>query len=386
MAGNDSGQEKTEEATPKRLREARKKGQVPKSRDVSTILVLIFLFGLMFAGLGAALQEFKDLMKLSFDFSSAQQGIAGDQLWRVGKASFLAFVKVMAPVLLVAFVIAALAGFLQVGALFATDPLTPQFKKLNPIEGLKNMFKTQTLIELIKNLAKIAIVFYLAYATVKGEIGTILQTAVIPLGTSKAPLALTPPAVEPLQGATAITGGILVRFVVKVLIAFLVISFVDFMVQKRQFMKQMRMTKDEVKREYKQEEGDPHIKGHRRQLQREFAFSDPKKAVRQSDVVITNPVHVAVAVKYDRKEMAAPEIVIKGQRAFAELLKDLAEQYDIPIMRNIPLAWALFELEEGSEIPEELYGAVAELLAYVYRMQEAKNREAVKKRDGVDYV
>ncbi len=145
-------------------------------------------------------------------------------------------------------------------------------------------------------------------------------------------------------------------------------------------MKQMKMSKDEVKREYKQDEGDPHSKGHRKQLHREFAFGDARQAVKQSDVVVTNPVHVAIAIKYDRGAMAAPQMMIKGQRVFADTIRKYAEEFEIPIMRNIPLAWALFELEESSEIPEELYGAVAEVLAYVYRMKQLKDQQ----QGGVD--
>ncbi len=364
----DSGQEKTEDATPKRLREARKKGQVPKSRDVSTIVVLLALFAAMAIGIGWAGSELKGLMLMSFNEVSTKGALDGAQIWNVGKASFLVFAKLIFPFAILGGIVAAVAGFLQVGAMFAMEPLKPQFKKLNALEGLKNMFKTQTVIELVKNIAKIGIVFYLAYSTVEDDIFTILQTTNVPI-----------------LSATSLTGDILFRFIIKVLLAFLAISLIDYMVQRKQFMKQMKMTKDEVKREYKQDEGDPHIKGHRKQLHREFAFGDARQAVKQSDAVVTNPVHVAVCLKYDRENMGAPEISIKGQRKFAEMIKQLAEENGIPIMRNVPLAWALFELEEGAEIPEDLYGAVAEILAYVYRMKQLKDRED-QGRDSIKYV
>ncbi|HCU26146.1 MAG TPA: EscU/YscU/HrcU family type III secretion system export apparatus switch protein [Deltaproteobacteria bacterium] len=365
----ESSGEKTEEATPKRLREARKKGQVPKSRDVSTIVVLLAVFGLMTVGMGWAFGEFEVLMKRSFNMVSQHQTINGDQIWVIGKAALLCFAKVVTPLVIAGAVVAALSGFLQVGALFTMEPLKPELKKLNAIEGLKNMFKTQTFIELVKNIAKITVIFYLAYSTINGQIYTILQTATVSV-----------------RSAADVSGDIMFRFIFKVLLAFLVISVIDYMVQKKQFMKQMRMTKDEVKREYKQDEGDPHIKGHRRQLHREFAFSDAKQAVQDSDVVVANPVHVAVAMKYDRSKMAAPEITIKGQRAFAEMIKRVAEEEGIPIMRNVPLAWALWELEEGQEIPEELYNAVAEVLAYVFRMQQAKKQEIPKAKAKIEYI
>jgi flagellar biosynthetic protein FlhB len=366
MAQESAG-EKTEEATPKRLREARKKGQVPKSRDVNTIVVLIAMFGMLCMGIGWAGGELKELMRLCFEKVATKGELDGGQLWNLGKASFLAFGKLILPLALVGAVVAAFSGFLQVGPIFAMEPLKPQMKKLNALEGLKNMFKTQTFIELVKNVAKIGIVFYLAYSTIDDQLFTILQTTNIPIAS-----------------AASVSGSLIFSFVIKVLLAFLVISLLDYMVQRKQFMKQMKMTKDEVKREYKQDEGDPHIKSHRKQLHREFAFGDARSAVKQSDAVVTNPVHVAIALKYDRQAMAAPQMMLKGQRAFADQIRKFAEEFDIPIMRNVPLAWALFDLEEGAEIPEELYGAVAEVLAYVYRMKQMKEKE--EKGDNRQYV
>ncbi|MCE9625713.1 MAG: EscU/YscU/HrcU family type III secretion system export apparatus switch protein [Deltaproteobacteria bacterium] len=375
----ESAGEKTEEATPKRLREARKKGQVPKSKDVSTIAVLLAIFGVIAMGMGAAMNELRDLMKLCFSYVVSHEHVDGAQIWTLGKACLLSFGKIILPIALVGGVVAFFVGYMQVGSIFAMEPLKPQMKKLNAIEGMKNMFKTQTFIELAKNIAKIFVIFYLAYSTINKQLYTILQTATIQIPTSahsiEGTIGAVPAEAYPIQGAATLSADILFSFILKVLLAFLVISVVDFMIQKKQFMKQMRMTKDEVKREYKQDEGDPHIKGHRKQMHREFAFGDAKAAVKQSDVVVANSVHVAVAMKYDRETMVAPEIMIKGQRAFAEMIKQVATDEGIPIMRNIPLAWALFEMEEGAEIPEELYNSVAEVLAYVYRMKEAKKRQ-----------
>ena len=384
----ESSGEKTEEATPKRLREARKKGQVPKSKDVSTIAVLLAIFGVVCLGINAGMNELSNLMKLCFNYVADHQSVDGAQIWVLGKASFLSFAKLILPVAIVGGIVAAVVGFMQVGSIITMEPLKPQFKKLNMIEGIKNMFKTQTFIELAKNIAKIVVIFYLAYSTINKQLYTILQTATIQIPTDVPTIGGAvggiPPEAYPIEGAAFISGDILFSFIFKVLLAFLVISVVDFMVQKKQFMKQMRMTKDEVKREYKQDEGDPHIKGHRKQLHREFAFSDAKAAVKTSDVVVANTVHVAVAMKYDRETMVAPEIMIKGQRAFAEMIKKTAEEEGIPIMRNVPLAWALFDLEEGAEIPEELYNAVAEVLAYVYRMSQIKERESQGRK--IQYV
>lgn len=363
----DSGQEKTEEATPKRLREARKKGQVPKSRDVTTIVVLICVMGFLGFAAGWIGLQIRELMKLAFDAASTKGALEGAQMMTLGKASLMVLAKIILPFGLIAMVSAIAAGFLQVGAVFALEPLKPQLKKLNALEGIKNWFKAQTFIELVKNVAKMVVVFYLAYSTLAGEISTVLRTTNIPI-----------------DDAASLAGGLIFRFVIKVCVAFFIISVIDFMVQKKQFMKQMRMTKEEVKREYKQDEGDPMIKSQRRQIHREMVFSDVKTAVKTSDAVVTNPTHVAVAIKYDRAEMIAPEIMVKGQRAFADMIKKLAEEENIPIIRNIPLAWALFDLEEGQEIPEELFEAVAEILAYVYRLKQAQ--EEGKRSDRIQYV
>lgn len=358
MAANDSGQEKTEEATPKRLREARKKGQVPKSRDVSTIMVLIAVFFFLAIAVGWMGMQLQEFMTLSFESVGNSPNFQGSDFWALGKSGLMTLAKIILPFGLIAVVVAIFSGFIQFGAIFALDPLKPQLKKLNLIEGMKNMFKAQTFIELLKNIAKILVVFYLAYSTIKGELASVLLTAKLPVAE-----------------AASVAGGLIFSFVVKVLVAFLIISVIDFIVQKKQFMKQMRMTKDEVKREYKQDEGDPMIKSQRKQIHREMVFGDVKQQVAKSDAVVTNPTHVAVAICYDKEEMVAPEVMIKGQRAFAEVIKKAAEEFNVPIIRNVGLAWTLFEVEEGEEIPETLYETVAEILSYVYKMKQRESQK-----------
>ncbi len=361
----ESSQEKTEDATPKRLREARKKGQVPKSKDLETIFVMITFFGVLSVSLGYMGKELKSLMTEAFR-TVGDPRIGGDTIYSLGKASLYTMAKVCAPALLAGMLVAAIVGFLQVGGIFSLDPLKPQGKKLNPIEGLKNMFKTMTFIELIKNICKISFIFIIAYQVINGNLFQVLQTIRVSL-----------------FDASQLAGGIIFTIVLRVLILFMVLAVADFMIQRWQFMKQMRMSKDEVKREYKQDEGDPHIKSHRKALHREFAFGDVQKQVKTADAVVTNPVHVAVAIKYDKKEMGAPEIVAKGQRLFADMIRKVAEENNVPIMRNVPLAWSLLELEVGDEVPEELYNAVAEILAVVYKL---KREQATKLESQNDYV
>lgn len=351
---SESSQEKTEDATPKRLREARKKGQVPKSRDLSTIFVLVAFFAAISFSIGFMGGELKKLMVLTFE-SVSSPNLTGAQIYDLGKASLLTMAKVCAPAFIAGFAIAAVVGFLQVGPIFSMEPLKPQGKKLNPLEGLKNMFKTPTFIELVKNVLKITVIFFIAYKVLAGNLFEVLQTVHVSVVDS-----------------ARIAGELIFKIVLRVLILFIAIALADFLVQRWQFMKQMRMSKDEVKREYKQDEGDPHVKSHRKALHREFAFGDVQQKVKSADAVVTNPVHVAIAIKYDRDEMGAPEVVAKGQRLFADMIRKIAEENNIPIMRNVPLAWSLLEVEVGGEVPEELYSAVAEILALVYKMKQVQ--------------
>lgn len=355
MAEEKGGQEKTEDPTPRRMREARKKGQVAKSRDLNTVLILIVTLGTIgfLAGtIGGQLQNFIELaLNVPKDVSS----IFSDHLNKVGMAGVMVLVKSIAPILIAAFVSALAIGFLQVGGIFSMDPLKPQLKKLNPIEGLKNMLKLRTFIELFKNIIKISAILILAVVAIKKFLRPFLLTTTMPVA----------------EGIK-VGGLIILYFLALVIIVFIFIAIIDVMLQRKEHTKNLKMTKDEVKREYKEDEGDPLIKGYRKQLHQELAMSDVAQQVAKSDVVVTNPTHIAVAVKYDPKEAVAPEIMAKGQRLYAQHIRELAEQYDVPIMRNVPLAWALIELDVGDEIPEDLYHAVAEILAFVYRLKAEK--------------
>lgn len=351
---DDSSQEKTEEATPKKLREAKKKGQVAKSRDLATIFILIGVFvtfGLGMAWMGGQIKSLMTYLYSNLDLVE-MDGVA---LMKGGKLALMTMAKVLAPIFLVGVIISIAANFFQVGAIFATEPLKPNVKKLNIIEGFKNLFKTQTFIELGKTMIKIIAIFILAYFSLKGDVRAVLESARIPIAKS-----------------LSLTGWMLIGFLIKVFILFLIVAVIDYGIQRQQFAKQMKMSKDEVKREYKQDEGDPIIKNARRQMHREFAFGDVQQAVKQSDAVVTNPVHVAVAIKYDREEMIAPEIMYSGKELTAQRIREIAEENGIPIIRNVSLAWALVDLDLGEEIPEDLYEAVAEILSYVYRLKQTQ--------------
>lgn len=347
-----SSQEKTEEPTPKRLRDARKKGQVAKSRDLNTVVILIAAVAAIWATAGFVSEQLQYAMRYSFTVA-AKSNITVPDMVQYATVNFFQYIKAVLPILGIVTLAALAVGYLQIGPVFSADPLTPQMKRLNAIENLKNMFKATTFIELIKNIAKLTLIFLLAYWVLKGSLNLVLETVNMDL----------------LNFTTA-TSSVILKFLVRVLACFIVIAIIDFFVQRHQYIKQLRMSKEEVKREYKQDEGDPHIKAHRRQLHQELAMSDVRQAVGASDAVITNPTELAIAIKYDDKEMMAPQIMAKGQRLFAQMIREVAAEHQVPIIRNIPLAWALIELEVGDEIPEELYQAVAEVLIVIYRMRQ----------------
>ncbi|MBU4484104.1 EscU/YscU/HrcU family type III secretion system export apparatus switch protein [bacterium] len=359
MAEEQSSGEKTEEPTPKRLRDARKKGQVAKSRDVNTIVIMITAFAMvavMHEYMGSQIQE---IMNANFQVGAMKGDIIDEEIMQYGVTAFKTYIKIVAPYMAVLVFVAFAIGFAQVGAIFTTEPLKPKMDKFNIVKNVKNMMKITTLVELLKNVAKMIIIFLIAFFVISDNLREIVLTV----------------SGEPYQAAS-IAGMIFGKFLIRVFICFAIIALLDLAVQRWHYKKQLKMTKDEVKREYKQDEGDPLIKSMRRQLHRELAMSDTRQAVGASDAVITNPLELAVAVKYDESEMMAPQIMARGQRLFAEQIKDFAKDQDVPVVRNVPLAWALIELEIGDEIPEDLYAAVAEILSIVYKMRGDKRAEA----------
>lgn len=351
MADKDSSQEKTEKATPKKLREARKKGQVSKSKDLSTVMVMIAVFVTISLTSDNIANEIKELMRVIFEKTEVGHLSAYD-LMSMGKQALWTFITILTPIFTAGVATALFIGFLQVGPVFSTEVIKPKLEKLNPVEGFKNMFKMVTFIELLKNIAKLTVVIYLAYTTIKHYLQEVLLSSQVTVLES-----------------VAMTATIIYSFFVKVAVVFFVVALADMAVQRWNYLKNMRMSKDEVKREYKQDEGDPQIKQERRRLHREMVFGDVRKNVKKADAVISNPIHVAVAIQYHREEMGAPEVVAKGQRKYAEMILQIAREEKIPVIRNIPLAWSLLQVEEGDVIPEDLYEPVAEVLTLVYEMR-----------------
>ncbi len=261
--------------------------------------------------------------------------------------------KVIGPLCVVAVVVGVGVNYAQVGSLFTFEPLQPKFDRLDPIKGFKNkFFSGKAYIELGKSLVKFVVIALILYSGIKGELSEMTRTMSQPLD-------------ESLALAARMAGGL----AYKVGFVLLAIGGLDVFLQRQQFMKQMKMSKDEVKREYKESEGSPEMKGQRKALHREMSSHDVRRAVQKAQVVIVNPTHLAIAVEYERGAMGAPQITAKGQDEQAQRIRELAKEFGVPITRNVPLAHALNEFELGREVPPELFTAVAEVLNWVYEQK-----------------
>lgn len=340
--------EKTETATPKKLRDARKKGQVAKSQDfpsaftfVTSIATLIITAGYLFESLAGYMIAMFKLSSTDVDMQNRAGGIFSEAIQTIFNTSM--------PILLITVCVGLLTSFLIVGPLFSVEAMKPDIKRLNPITNIKNMFKFKTVFELLKSLFKISGALILIYTVVWSSIPEIISTAALPV-----------------MGSALIFSDFLIKVIIRVGIFFLAIAVFDLIFQKRNFAKEMKMEKFEVKQEYKDTEGDPHIKGKRRQAAQEIAYQEGPMSVKRAKAVITNPIHIAVAVEYHSETEPAPRIVTMGMGSVAELIIKIAQDNGIPIMRNVSLAQTLFEKGKISDyIPEETYQAVAEILRWL---------------------
>ena len=338
--------EKTEQPTAKKLRDARKKGQVAKSREIPSAAVLLGIFMTLWLFWGFYLTHFESLVLLPTrfyeqPFPRALKNVLHGILKEIAVLSL--------PTLSVAVILGVLGNFFQIGFLFAPESIKPEMKKLNPIEGLKKIFSLHNLIELLKSGIKITFLGMLLYLVIRQSVDPLLK---IPfLG---------------LPGVSFILAEVLKKMAVYTGAAFLIVAAVDYYLQQFQHTKKLKMTKDEVKREYKEMEGDPIIKGKRKQLHQEMAMHNAAEKARKSTVVITNPIHFAVAVYYDAEEGNLPVVVAKGENRLARRIVEIAREEGIPVMQNVPLARALYRrVEPDQYIPSELIAPVAEVLRWV---------------------
>ena len=355
MAGKDD-QEKTEQPTGKKLDKAREKGQVPKSQEVSSALILLSASGAllfvgpwMFRSLAELMQGvFQNLGTLEMQGASVRAFLL---------EIFTQFILVMMPFMLVIVVVGIGANLIQVGFLFTLEPFSPKFSKFNPITGMKKFVSLRSLTELIKSMLKISYIGGISWLVLKGELDAI--PSLIDMGVGQ---------------ILSFIGVVALKVMFYVSLGLMVLAAIDFTYQRWQHNKDLMMSKQEVKDEHKQSEGDPKVKSRIRQLQREMARRRMMAAIPDADVVITNPTHLAIAVKYNSEEMFAPQIVAKGAGLVAEKIRAAAVEHHIPIVENKPLAQTLFKaVEVGDFVPSDLYRAVAEVLAYVYRLKGKAN-------------
>ncbi len=351
--GEDSG-EKTEEPTPHKLREGRKKGQIAKSKEITGALLLIVSF-YTFKAVAASMWE--QLITISnFTYQMIPVEFTYATVGLVLKEALKACLFVMLPLLLANFIGAIIIEAVQTGFLFSMDPLIPKLEKINPIEGFKKFFSIKNYVELIKSVIKMALIIWLLYDAVKSEFIMVLIAQEMSL-----------------WQIMAFTGKIVMKVVTRLAILYFIIAIFDYFYQRYEYMKEMRMSKKEIKDEYKRLEGDPMIKQRQREVSRQMAQGRQMGSVPGADVVVTNPIHFAVAIRYKHNKMRAPVVVAKGQHAVALEIKRIAEEHHIPIVENPPLAQSLYHSTEvNGEVPFPHYRAVAEILAFVYNLKKKR--------------
>ncbi|MDH3393001.1 MAG: flagellar biosynthesis protein FlhB [Desulfobulbaceae bacterium] len=356
MAENESGEEKTEDATSRRIQEARDKGDVAKSQEVpSAAVLLVGLLTIYFLGDYLLARFFNVLRYYLSNLHTIH--IIQDNMTTISRDTMLYALSVVGPVAGAVFLAALIANYAQVGILFAPEKLTPSFDKLNPIAGISNFFSKQTLANLFKSLAKLSIVCIIAYKEIMKSLPS------IPILIDQEPIAIF---IFMCQTAFWIF--------LKAALFIALLAAIDYIFQRRQFDEKMKMTKQEIKEEAKSTEGDPQVKGRIRSIQMEMARKRMMEEVPSADVVITNPTHLAIALKYDTMTMTAPKVVAKGAGVIAQKIKEIAKEHGVAIVEDKPLARALYKSAEIDEtIPENLFQAVAETLAYVYSV---KNKSA----------
>lgn len=348
--------DKTEDPTPKRMRESKKKGQVAKSQDVTTAFLFLVAFSVLIATGPGMTAKLKILMKQYFELAVTAD-LRPDAYQALGTDLIFTMLGLILPLMASTFIVAAFAGYMQVGSIFTFDTLKPDMKKLNPMAKMKQWFSPQTIVELLKNVVKMTAIFILTYQIISAS----LRELVLSVGSDIANLG-------------ALLSDMVTSFTFRVAAVFVVIAAGDFAFQKKMHMKNLKMSKDEIKREYKEDEGDPHFKSKRKHLMQELVFNNQMSKVKKATVVVVNPTRIAVALFYDKEKGGAPEIVAKGERLIADQIRELAKEAGVPIMRNISLAQALNRLEIGDAVPEELYEAVAEVLNFVYKMGQHRRR------------
>lgn len=358
FAKDGPGGERTEPATAKKLRDARKKGQVAKSKEVANGVCLLALFLMMKIWIGntgnSLLQMFPTIYNRIPEFSRNYDGeIPFRSILYALQISVIQIILIAAPFLLVGFILCFVSDLIQVKWSPTSEPLKPKFNKLNPVNGFKRFFSMSSLVELLKSILKIGLIGFVSYGYLQDQ----WKNIYVFYGIS-------------LNQAIGLIGEMVADLGIRISIVYMLIVAGDFIFQKWKFKEDMKMSKQEIKDEYKQDEGDPQIKGKIRQKMRESSMRRMMQNIPKADVIITNPTHYAVAVQYDPEQYDAPFVVAKGTDHLAQRIKEIGRENKVEIVENKPLARMLYaNVEIGQVIPPELYQAVAEVLAFVYNLK-----------------
>ena len=347
--------EKTEKATPKKRQDARKKGQVLQSKEITSALILILLFvGLRIFGIGMYNELSAFMKRMINGYVDGETLPTTSVLSVIFLDAVMVLIKATGPLFLIAMVTGIATGYAQVGFLFTTETLSFKLNKLNPLNGLKRIFSMRAFVELAKSVIKLTIICVITYSYLEKQVVNVLNL----MGMD-------------VMGIATFIATVALNLGIRISAAMIILSVFDYAYQWWEYEKNLKMSKQEVKEEYKQTEGNPEIKSKIKQKQRQISMRRMLHDVPKADVVITNPTHFAVAIKYDPEVSSAPVVIAKGQDFIALRIREVAKENSVEIVENKPLARNLYEtVEIGQSIPSELYQAVAEVLAFVYSLKE----------------
>lgn len=352
----DTFQEKTEPATPKKKQDARKKGKTVKSMEMNSAFLLMFGMLILYMSGAKLASEISVFMRNIF-ISAPTFQLNLDNLHKLLIESFVTVGIIVGPLAIGLLAVGLLVSFTQVGFIFTLEPMKPKSSKINPLNGIKNnMLSRRAAVELLKNLIKVFVIGLVAYFALKG----IIEESMYLMDSN-------------VRSVINFMVKASISVAVKVAIAFIILAVFDYLYQRFEYEKDLKMTKHEVKEENKTTEGDPMVKSRIRSIQREIAYKRMMQDVPKADVVVTNPTHIAVAIQYDQDKMGAPKVVAKGAEKTAQRIKEIAQEHNVPIVEDKFLARTLYKtVEVGEQIPEKLFQAVAEILAYIYRLKNKK--------------
>lgn len=355
-------EDKQFEASQQKLQKARKEGQVVKSKDFSTALALLIMF-IFIVKLAPFIWDQISILFVYLYDKIPDKHIEDIGYTHLAVAIFLPALLMIGPILIVAAFVAILGDLIQVGPLVTTKPLEPNLDKLNPTKYFKNLMTPKTAFELVKNIVKVLLLGLIAYMVYKSHLEAIIGLISI-------------------DNSFAIMnefGALIIEFIMKAGLAFLIIAAADYGMVRWKFLQDQKMSFKEVKDEYKNSEGDPHVKAALRQKRQQLLQKKMMDAVPDADFVVTNPTHVACALKYKPEEMESPKLLAKGTELFAKKIINIAREHSIPVIENPPVARAIFRMVEvNASIPPELYKAVAEILIFVYNLRNTQKGSNIK--------